>query len=209
MPCKSRSCCNKERLFSKLPLYQVGGLPKKKKQKKPKRGIETVFRISSGANQRLSTQADNKAHIMIQVNSIIISVVFSLMLRNLDENRNLRIPAIMLILVNVITIVFSVLATRPRIPGGKFEKADIDEKKVNLLFFGNFYKMSLEEYASGMLKMMDDSDFLYGSLIRNVYGQGVVLGRKYFLLRVSYNVFMYGLIASVIAFIVAVTVFGK
>jgi len=69
--------------------------------------------------------------------------------------------------------------------------------------------MSLEEYASGMLKMMDDSDFLYGSLIRNVYGQGVVLGRKYFLLRVSYNVFMYGLIASVIAFIVAVTVFGK
>ena len=186
-----------------------GDMPKKKKQKKPKRGIETVFRISSGANQRLSTQADNKAHIMIQVNSIIISVVFSLMLRNLDENRNLQIPAIMLILVNVITIVFSVLATRPRIPGGKFEKADIDEKKVNLLFFGNFYKMSLEEYASGMLKMMDDSDFLYGSLIRNVYGQGVVLGRKYFLLRVSYNVFMYGLIASVIAFIVAVTVFGK
>src|SRR6185295_6487621 len=126
----------------------------------------TVFKISSGANQRLSTQADNKAHIMIQVNSIIISVVISLLLRRLDEDKNLQIPCIMLISVNLITIIFSVLATRPRIPNGKFDQADIDEKKVNLLFFGNFYKMSLGDYASGMLKMMDDSDFLYGSLIR-------------------------------------------
>jgi hypothetical protein len=69
--------------------------------------------------------------------------------------------------------------------------------------------MSLEDYAAGMLKMMDDSDFLYGNLIRNVYGQGTVLGRKYHLLRISYTVFMYGLIASVIAFVIAVTVFGN
>ena len=181
----------------------------KKQKKRPERGIETVFRISSGANQRLSTQADNKAHIMIQVNSIIISVVISLLLRRLDENKNLQIPSILLISVNLVTIIFAILATRPRIPNGKFNQADIDDKKVNLLFFGNFYKMSLDEYASGMLKMMDDSDFLYGNLIRNVYGQGLVLGRKYQLLRISYSVFMYGLIVSVIAFIVAVTVFGN
>ncbi len=84
-----------------------------------------------------------------------------------------------------------------------FTQKDIDEKKVNLLFFGNFYKMSLEDYASGMLKMMDDSDFLYGSLIRDVYFQGIALGRKYKLLRLSYNIFMFGLIISVIAFVIA------
>ena len=51
--------------------------------------------------------------------------------------------------------------------------------------------------------MMGDREFLYGSLIRDVYSQGIVLGRKYKILRVAYNVFMYGLIISVIAFVVA------
>jgi hypothetical protein len=63
--------------------------------------------------------------------------------------------------------------------------------------------MGLNEFAGGMLKMMGDREFLYGSLIRDVYSQGIVLGRKYKILRVAYNVFMYGLIISVIAFVVA------
>ncbi|KAI9447062.1 metal-dependent phosphohydrolase HD sub domain-containing protein [Russula earlei] len=182
---------------------------KKAKNNRPDRGIETVFKITSGNNQRLSSQADSKAHIMIQVNSIIISVLLSLLLRRIEEHASLAIPTFMLLTVNVLTIIFSVLATRPNIPPGTFTPLDVDEKKVNLLFFGNFYKMSLEDYASGMLKMMDDSEFLYGSLIKDVYFQGIALGRKYKLLRLSYNIFMFGLIASVIAFIIAVSLFGK
>jgi hypothetical protein len=89
------------------------------------------------------------------------------------------------------------------LPKGTFTTDDIDQKKVNLLFFGNFYKMDLESYRNGMLKVMEDRDFLYGSLIKDVYSQGIVLGRKYRLLRISYNIFMYGLIISVIAFVIA------
>jgi Family of unknown function (DUF5706) len=54
-----------------------------------------------------------------------------------------------------------------------------------------------------MKKMMNDRDFLYGSLTRDVYSQGLVLGRKYRLLRKGYNVFMYGIVISVIAFFVS------
>ncbi len=176
---------------------------KKKKKKDPGRGIDTVFRITSNNNQRLSSQADSKAHILIQVNSIIISVLLSLLLRKIEDHTNLEIPAIILLTVNLVTIIFSILATRPQIPTGTFSKADLEQKKVNLLFFGNFYRMTIEEYASGMLLMMDDKDFLYGSLIRDVYNQGIVLGRKYHWLRLSYNVFMYGLIASVFSFMIA------
>ena len=171
------------------------------------RGIDTVFRITSNNNQRLSSQADSKAHILIQVNSIIISVLLSLLLRKIEDHTNLAIPAILLLTVNLVTIIFSILATRPHIPPGTFSKADLDEKKVNLLFFGNFYRMSLPDYADGMLKMMDDKDFLYGSLIRDVYFQGIALGKKYRWLRLSYNVFMYGLILSVLAFLVAALAF--
>jgi predicted metal-dependent HD superfamily phosphohydrolase len=180
---------------------------KKNKKKDPGRGIDTVFRIASNNNQRLSSMADSKAHILIQVNSIIISVLLSLLLRKIEDHTNLAIPATLLLTVNLVTIIFSILATRPHIPPGKFSKEDLEEKKVNLLFFGNFYKMTLEEYAGGMLQLMEDRDFLYDSLIRDVYFQGIALGRKYRWLRLSYNVFMYGLIASVAAFLIAALCF--
>ncbi len=176
---------------------------KKHKSDKPERGIETMFRISSTNHQRLSDMADNKAHIMITVNSIILSAIISLVLRKMDAESHLLIPTFMLLTVSLLTITFSILATRPSIPQGLFTQADIEAKTVNLLFFGNFYRMSYESYSDGMLKMMDDSDFLYGSLIRDNYSQGVVLGKKYRLLRVSYNIFMFGLIISVVAFLIS------
>jgi HD superfamily phosphodiesterase len=178
-------------------------IDKKSKSDRPERGIETMFRITSGNNQRLSDMADNKAHILITVNSIILSAIISLVLRKLEENSFLTIPTFILLTISLLSMTFSILATRPAIPKGVFTPDDIDQKKVNLLFFGNFYKMHLEEYTEGMLKVMADKDFLYGTLIRDVYSQGVVLGRKYRLLRTAYNVFMFGLIISVLAFIIA------
>src|SRR5205085_79364 len=52
----------------------------RKKTERTDKGVETMFRISSSNHQRLSDMADNKSHILITVNSIIISVVASLLL---------------------------------------------------------------------------------------------------------------------------------
>jgi predicted metal-dependent HD superfamily phosphohydrolase len=194
-----------------IPVPEIPLLKKKKEEKvkRPERGIETMFRITSGNNQRLSDMADNKAHIMITVNSIILSAIIGLLLKKLEENVFLRLPTYLILAVSVLTIIFSIIATRPSLPPGRFTQSDIDEKKVNLLFFGNFYRMNLTDYTSGMLQVMSDRDFLYGTLIKDVYSQGVVLGRKFRLLRISYNIFMYGLIASVLAFVVATIVAAK
>lgn len=179
----------------------------KKDKTKPDRGIETMFRITSNNNQRLSDMADNKAHIMITVNSIILSAIISLLLGKIaNKQEHLALPTYLILSVSVMAIIFSILATRPNLPKGKFSEQDIADKKVNLLFFGNFYKMKLDDYTNGMLQVMADKDFLYGSLIKDVYFQGVVLGRKYKLLRISYNIFMFGLIASVLAFVIATAI---
>ena len=74
---------------------------------------------------------------------------------------------------------------------------------MNLLFFGNFHEMSLEDYTWGMNEMMNNRDYLYGTMIKDIYSLGVVLAKKYRFLRISYNIFMFGLIASVIAFGIA------
>ena len=58
--------------------------------------------------------------------------------------------------------------------------------------------MELENYTWGMKEMMKDADFLYGSMIRDIYFLGLVLSKKYRMLRKSYNVFMFGFIASIL-----------
>jgi predicted metal-dependent HD superfamily phosphohydrolase len=169
----------------------------------PKRGIETMFRLTSRNHMELSGMADSKANIMISVNAIIISVVLSLLLRRLEDMPHLLVPTLILLAANITTIIFAVLATRPNLTKGYFTRDDIREKKVNLLFFGNFHKVGLPDFDWGMKEMMKDRDYLYSSMIRDIYFLGKVLGRKYWLLRISYSVFMYGLILAVLAFAVA------
>jgi predicted metal-dependent HD superfamily phosphohydrolase len=168
------------------------------------KGIQTMLRLASSNNLRLSEMADRKANILISVNAIIISVSISVLFRKFETDPFLVAPTIIFLTSSVITIVLSILATRPTITGGQFSKEDITAKKVNLLFFGNFYKASLEDFRWGMGIMMRDPEYLYGSLIKDVYYLGVVLGKKYRLLRIAYNIFMVGVVISVIAFTIAV-----
>lgn len=177
------------------------------KSARPDRGIETMFRITSQNHITLSEMADSKANIMVSINAIILSVIVSLLLGKLEEFPELLVPTLMLIGSCLITIVYAVLATRPNISTGKFTTEDIKKKKTNLLFFGNFHGMHLDDYDWGMKEMMKDSDFLYGSIIKDIYFNGKVLARKYKLLRISYSIFMFGFVASILAFLIAILIF--
>jgi len=173
------------------------------------KGIQTMLRLTSENHLKLSDMADHKANILISVNAIIISVILGVLMRKLEEEPALTIPTIIFLLVAVTTIVIAILATRPKVSGGTFTEQDIMDKKTNLLFFGNFYKAPLEQYDTAMRKMMKDPDYLYGSLIKDIYMLAVVLGRKYRLIRIAYYIFMIGIIVSVAAFAIAVLFFDK
>ena len=108
-----------------------------------------------------------------------------------------------MMIFSVISIIFAILSTRPKVTSGTFTRKDIEDKKVNLLFFGNFYKMPLEEYEWAVNEMMKDREYLYGSMIKDLYFLGKVLNRKYALLRTTYTIFMIGIIVSVGFFIYA------
>ena len=164
------------------------------------RGIQTMLRLTSENHLRLSDMADGKANILISVNAIIISVILSVLIRKLEVDTYLTIPTILFLISSVATIIIAILATMPKISEGRFTKSDVMNKSANLLFFGNFYKTSLTEYEWGMDVMMKDKDYLYGSLVKDIHHLGVVLGRKYKLIRLAYMVFMIGIIVSVIAF---------
>jgi predicted metal-dependent HD superfamily phosphohydrolase len=167
------------------------------------RGIQTMFRLTSENHFRLSELADRKANLLISVNSIIISLILSVLVRRLADAPHLTIPAIIFLLSSLGTIIIAIMATSPKITEGTFAKEDVLNKKTNLIFFGNFYKASLEEYEWAMSSLMKNNDYLYGVLVKDIYQIGVILGRKYKLIRWAYNVFMVGLIVSVISFFIA------
>lgn len=178
---------------------------KKDKVEKPDRGIDTLFRVSLGNHTRLSGIADSKANILLSVNAIIISIALSSIIPKLDspKNAHLVIPTFIMLISSVITIIFAILSTRPKVTSGFFTRADVEAKKVNLMFFGNFYKMPLEDYDWAMNEMMKDRDYLYSTMIKDLYYLGLVLQRKYNLLRIAYNFFMVGIIITVISFVIA------
>ncbi len=176
---------------------------KKEKEKQSERGIATVFRIVAQNQNNLSQMADSKANILISVNAIILSIIIAQLSTRLDANPNLLLPLLVLVIVCVSAIVFSILATRPNVTEGTFTEDDIRKKKTNLLFFGNFYKMSLPDYDWAMQEMLADKDYLYSSITKDNFFLGVVLAKKYKMLRYAYNIFMYGLILAILAFIVA------
>ena len=179
--------------------------PKKEKttDNKTDRSIGTMFRIMSDNHVSLSQMADSKANIMISVNTIVLSIMVSVLFSKLQYYPQFIIPTILLCTVSVTAIVFAILATRPNVNKGTFYPEDIKQKKVNLLFFGNFFKMQLPDYEWAMKEMMNDKEYLYGSMIKDIYYLGKVLAKKYKFLRLSYNIFMFGLIVSMLAFVVA------
>jgi HD superfamily phosphodiesterase len=168
------------------------------------KGIQTSLRLTSENHLRLSDMADSKANILISVNAIIISVILSVLLRKIEAERHLAAPTFIFLGFSVITIIISIVATRPKVTQGHFSREDVLNKKTNLLFFGNFYRQTLEDYVWAMSNMLKDPDYLYGSMVEDIYFLGVVLGRKYKLLRLAYAIFMVGIIISVLAFSLAI-----
>lgn len=174
------------------------------------RGVETMYRTTYRTHTNLSTMADSKANLMLSVSALVISIIVSNLLPKLmvDGHVEMRvaIPTALLTLTCLMSMIYATLSTRPKVTEGKVTVEAIKQRKANLLFFGNFHNMSLAEFQWGVNEMLKDPEFLYSSMSRDLYFLGIVLAKKYRYLSICYNVFMYGLIFSVMAFVIAFVV---
>jgi predicted metal-dependent HD superfamily phosphohydrolase len=172
------------------------------------RGVETMYRTTYRTHTNLSAMADSKANIMLSVNAIVISILVSNLLPKIQDGQSMKllIPTLLLTLTCLGSMVYATLATRPKVTEGKVTKEAIKSRKANLLFFGNFYNMPLEEFQWGVNEMLKDPEFLYSSMSRDLYFLGIVLARKYQHLSYCYNIFMYGLIVSMLSFAISFSI---
>lgn len=176
---------------------------KKNEKDRPEKGVETMYRVALRNHNQLSKIADNKANIMLSITSIMLSLILSSLATKIDSHPRLLIPTLMIITTNLVTMIFSILATRPKVSSSEYSREGFLKNKINILFFGNFYKIPLDEFEWGMRQLMKDKDLLYGSLSKDLYFLGIVLAKKYKFLQYAYSIFMGGLIISVFAFVLA------
>lgn len=180
-----------------LPKPEKPKKDKKEKNKKASRTTETLFRSLMSNHIQLSTLADRKANLMISVNAIVLSVVATLLLKEIRILPILIWPTVVLMVVCLITITLAVLATKPSVGQPK-----ADSEQLDLLFFGDYTNLSDAEYQLAMKTLLQDETRLHESLIANIYAQGATLKRKYKRLQTAYTLFMYGFPGAIVLFLV-------
>ncbi|UZH55550.1 HD domain-containing protein [Salinimicrobium tongyeongense] len=177
----------------------------KYKDKSPDRGIQTLFRVTMRNHLKLSDIADAKANILLSVNAIIISLAIANFIPDLGTPTTaspaVMIPIFILMIFSVASIIGAIMSTRPNVTSGEFTREQIKNGEVNVLFFGNFHRMPYEQFEWAMHEILENQSDVYESLMKDLYMLGVVLNRKYYLLRITYTIFMVGIILSVLSFI--------
>jgi len=187
----------------------IQGKLEKKNENKPQkegRGTQTLYRAIYSYHIKLTSIADNKSHIMININTIIISLIIALFgskysFARKGEFESIRFvfPMIFLLITCLLAVIFAILSARPIITSK--EKYELSNKKSSVLFFSNFAQLQLSEFIDRIKYLTEKQDELYESMSIDVYHLGAVLVKKYRLLRWSYNIFMFGLIICAVAFI--------
>ncbi len=194
---------------------------KKSKEKtdtfaEPKRGIETMFRTMYSNHMKLSDMADKKASMMIQLNAVLISVIITYLGAKMGKagalsplmgnNPVLAIPVSILLITALGSVTTAILSAQPDVTSFAWLKKSPEiatNRRVNLLFFGQFTKLKLDNFQSGMRELMRQKDLLYTNMVTDIYYLGEVLTRKYRLLRTSYTIFLVGIILTALSFGIA------
>ena len=171
------------------------------------RGVETLYRSVYEYHINLSSIADNKANIMISINTIIISLVITMFgsgytFSGQNEFGSLRfvLPIAVLLITSLLAVVFAILSSRPNVTTK--ERYELSKKDSSILFFGNFAQLQLREFVDRIKELKNEKEELYDSMSVDIYHLGAVLVKKYKLLTWSYNIFMGGLVICAVSFVI-------
>ena len=131
----------------------------------------------------------------------MLSLILSNLVTKIDANPKFLIPTILITAVNIVTMFYAILAIRPKVKSSPYSREKFMDNKINILFFGNFFTMELEEFEWAMKHLQGNRELLYNSLSKDLYFLGVVLAKKYRFLQIAYTIFMVGLLISTISFV--------
>ena len=159
--------------------------------------LDHLMRQTRMHHAQLSIMADNKANMLLTISSVVIS----LSLPHMFVAGPIGWALLVLVFFSLITVALAVYAVMPKIPFLSKSKVrpDLASPHVNLLFFGDFTRLTYEEFEAAMEEAMNDPSRAYEIQIREVYTLGAFLAsKKYRFLQLAYLALFTGLLGSVL-----------
>jgi len=155
-----------------------------------------TLRTAQQHQVQLSLIADQKANIIIGVTMIFLSAIQSQLFSNDFSSKVYFLPLIVLSIMISIAFFTAILVVLPRISNYKFKTP---EEMPNPLFFGHYASLDEKTYSSYMLNLLKDNTSARELLIKDTYQIGLVLKKKYALLKYSYMFLATGVLIFVLA----------
>ncbi len=170
-----------------------------KKNKKLSKDVLNIIRTTMRNNIDLTHIADNKANVLLSLSALMMTFLLPFLVPYIDVVKHymLWIPLLILVITCLITIYITTLVLKP----GKFyENLKNLEKgrRISPFFFGNFYKMSPDEYRNYIDTEIEEGRSVRTHVTADFYYVGARLGRKMELMRVAFNIFMIGFFTAII-----------
>jgi hypothetical protein len=152
--------------------------------------VDYMLRSTQQHHVQLSSMADQKAHILLGVAAIILTMILNYM-----KTGGWQWWLMVLGLGVLSSAVFAILAIMPSYKNKKWHKP-------NYLFFTSFARLDPEEYMQKMGEIIRDDARVYETIINEIYQMGQVLHfRKYRYLKFSYRLFLAGMLLCTVVWI--------
>ena len=164
------------------------------------RDVIQTLRTAHQNQTQLNLMADQKANILIGTLVLMFTVVFTRLLTLTEFSNKIIIPLAVFIVLELVPIVLTTLVLIPRNISGLKDIAIQD--MPNPLFFGFFTRFSEQEYCDYLSEKLSDNECAQNFLVKDIYQIGVILKRKYFLLRLAYLFAMIGFIIPVVLWLI-------
>jgi hypothetical protein len=183
-----------------------------KKKKKGGKGKETLFRVAYRNQIALIQIADNKANLIISINTLIVSTIIAVSGYGIVADRfaynktSIIIPITLILLSCLASAIFAIQAAKPKLITQGPLDPDKEKVKTSLIFFGVIARYDQAEYLDRMKSLLASDTDVYETMSIDLHNQGMILTRKYKLINTAYRIFMFGFILSVwifLAFLVA------
>jgi hypothetical protein len=166
--------------------------------------VEGVCSEITRSQIKLFDIADRRTATMVHVNAIMISLTAALLLRHIDNYRQLLIPTLALLAVNLLVIFISIASMRVgRLTMG-LRPNELAAHDQNLLALVSQAPVDREEYTRRIEGLAQDVHGLRRTMIEATYFARRMLDWRGRMLRMTYDVFIVGLAVSVAAFAVAI-----
>ena len=183
-------------LYYGIPVFTCK-LTTMKKEKIPNEiKTDSLLRSMSSNYIRLISDADRKARIMIVVNSILLTISVTVLTKTIHHGPPTWISLMLLIVSNLLSLFFTFVSIKPEIHVSIGKDTEYD-----ILHYKKCSEYSFKEYMAHMMSTLNNNDKKLEAVIKELHYFGNQLTRQYRLLKISNNCFYWGIVLSVIFYL--------